>query len=182
MTTSVVQITVQQGGLALTLAIISLVISVAAVAAQGVLYWLNGSRVHLDLRMSTLLTGGMVSNKPETLLKQMPQLLAQGAGALYLTVKVTNRGRSATRVTGFGARFDNGASYLPPPDGLSPELPHELEPHSQASFYVPWAVLTATSRAFDATSKLRRDHHYVQMVVDFGNGKRRVTKDKAVIT
>src|SRR5665213_2829802 len=47
-----VTVVVQESGAALPIAIAGLVLSLASIAAAGILYWLNGSRVRLKLKLA----------------------------------------------------------------------------------------------------------------------------------
>lgn len=61
-----------------------------------------------------------------------------GEAELFIQVRVSNRGRSAATITGWGIEAPGGGSLFQlRPLGFSTKLPARVESHSDASFYMP---------------------------------------------
>jgi hypothetical protein len=102
----------QQPSSTLAIAIAALVLSLGSIAAQAVLYWLNGSRITLALRWSMTGPGTLVTLDLDKT-DHFTNLKAQGLVGPYLAVEVTNKGRGETNIVGVKAVLDNGLAILP---------------------------------------------------------------------
>lgn len=172
------RIVIAQAGDALPIAVAGLVLSLGSIATNGVLYWLNGSRVRLELKYSMSGHGHVVSFPPNDP-QHLKTLAGQGFGGLNLAVEVTNIGRGDTYVVSFAALLNNGMRLSPTAGSLpfNPSLPHHLRPHSQVTLHVPFNLVKQAVSASEQSSVGKRDAYESVMEVSFGNGKKRTTKD-----
>ena len=152
-------------------------LSLASVAAQGVLYWLNGSRIALKLRWSMTGPGGFITLDLDKT-DHFPNLMAQGYMGPYLAVEVTNKGRGETNIVGVKAVLDSGIGIIPTSVSVpfNPSFPDLLRPHSQVTLHVPHAMIEAAAKASRQVLPAHTAPFTAKMEVAFGNGKKRTTK------
>lgn len=176
-----VTVVVQESGAALPIAIAGLVLSLASIAAAGILYWLNGSRVRLKLKLAMVGDTDVVEFDIDRT-DQIPTLIQQGFRKLYLAVTVSNIGRGVTNVTKFCALLDNGARLTPlireGSRNPSAERPTRLESHTEATYYVEMEDIATFAPAGDAP----KPQYDVRMEVTFGNGRQRPTRESFTLT
>jgi hypothetical protein len=128
------------------LAIGAITISLATLGWSVLVFRLSGPRVKLTLLLGALGRGGIVSiRKLEAF--NFGLLRSQGFDEALLGVEVSNVGRMPTDVTDFGAKFTRGFGFSLPGYPANPSLPHRMEPHSQARWYIPLAHILATAAA-----------------------------------
>lgn len=87
-------------------------------------------------------------------------------GPHLIAVRAINKGRAATTVTGFGLRSPSGGTIVSPNQPMQTHsLPHRLEPHSDATFYMLGSSVKETLQE----QKIRPSD--VRPYVTLGSGK-----------
>lgn len=106
----------------------------------------------------------------------LTHLARQGMTNELLIVLIRNVGRHATSVQRYSAVTDSGVSFglTSAPRGCQP-LPHRLEPHSQALYYLE---LADARSLVDATAATKKRARHIRMSVELGNGRTLTTKER----
>jgi len=181
-TLDTVTVVTEEPSVTLAIAIAALVLSLGGIAIQGFLYWLNGSRIRLELKWSMVGNAGVIT-MPHSRPEEIERLKKQGFSGIFLAVEVTNKGRGETNIVGFSAMLNNGFSFAPTAAGLpfNPTLPHHLEMHSQVVFHVPFEEVVLAAEVCTETGVAARDQYTARMQVVFGSGRKMLTKDQVAV-
>lgn len=162
----------------LLVAVLGVILSVASLVWQAATYLLEGPRVKVELRVGAASFSGGYAHQPVKpgWQRGLAEMAAQGMTQGLLVVLVRNIGRHPTSVLRYSGVTDGGVKFglTSAPPGC-PSLPHRLEPHSEALFYLELADAHAVVDATAATAKRARA---IRIEVELGNGRTVTTKEK----
>jgi len=154
----------------LVVAIVGLVLSVAGLVWQAASFHLTGPRVRVELQVGLLLPGGSARVPVSAIWRDsLRHVQQQQGGQPIVGFVIRNIGRGPTTITSYTAKADNGMGYglTSAPPGTEP-LPHRIEAHSMAFYYIDMLGVAAAAAAYGSVKDMPRRFH---AQVELGSGK-----------
>lgn len=161
----------------LTLTVTSLVISIlAAVGTINQAWWARRAATRtfvVEARHGFAGRGGVVSKAQIVSPAEAQRYIAQGYGQAVFGAVVRNVGALPIVVTKWSVVMARGWEFSPVGESIGPSLPHQIPAGGSQDWWVPVEVIVT---AANAAQSVGADLQPVQVVVECGDGGRRMSQ------